>query len=53
MERNQAADRQPDCSRGWLKGGRIYFTRETERRVMFAMTMIMLAAGVLYKLGVW
>ena len=53
MECNQPADGQPDTSRGWLKGGRIYFTRETERRVMFVMTLIMLAAGILYKLGVW
>ncbi len=29
---------------------RIYFSKETERRVFFYMTLIMLAAGVISKL---
>lgn len=34
------------------KDGRIWFTREAERRVYFVLTVIVLAIGVLYKLGV-
>lgn len=29
---------------------RIYFSKETERRVLFYMTLIMLAAGIISKL---
>ena len=32
--------------------GRIYFTRRMERRVFFGLTLIMLGAGMLYKLGI-
>lgn len=32
--------------------GRVWFTREAERRFYFILTMIMLAAGFLYKVGV-
>jgi len=34
------------------KDGRIWFTREAERRFYFVLTMIMLAVGILYKAGV-
>lgn len=30
--------------------GRIYFSKETERRVFFYMTLIMLVAGIISKL---
>lgn len=32
--------------------GRLWFTREAERRFYFILTIIMLAVGILYKLGV-
>jgi hypothetical protein len=32
--------------------GRIWFTAEAERRIYFFLTMAMLVAGVLYKIGV-
>lgn len=32
--------------------GRIWFTREAERRFYFILTLIMLAVGILYKTGV-
>ncbi len=33
--------------------GRIYFTRRMERKVFFVLTLIMLGAGILYKLGIF
>jgi len=33
--------------------GRVYYTRRVERKVFFVLTLIMLIAGVLYKLGVF
>lgn len=33
--------------------GRLYFTRRMERRIFFGLTLIMLAWGVLVKLGVF
>ena len=32
--------------------GRIYFTRRLERKIFFLLTLFMLGAGILYKLGV-
>ncbi len=32
--------------------GRIYFSRSAERRFYFIMTLIMLVAGTLFKLGI-
>ncbi len=36
-----------------LKEGKFYFSRATERRVCFFMTMGMLLAGVFVKLGIF
>ena len=33
-----------------IQDGRIWFTRKTERRFYFILTVIMLAAGILYRL---
>ncbi len=33
-----------------LKDGKLYFTKETERRIFFFMTLIMLASGAVMKL---
>lgn len=35
-----------------LRGGRIYFSRQTERRLFFILTLIMLALGLFFQLGV-
>ncbi|MDZ7599544.1 MAG: hypothetical protein U5J82_14960 [Desulfobacterales bacterium] len=35
-----------------LGGGRIYFSRQTERRLFFILTLVMLALGLLFQLGV-
>ncbi len=34
------------------KAGRLWFTREAERRFYFILTLIMLVVGMLYKTGV-
>ena len=34
-------------------GGRLWFSKEAERRFYFILTMIMLAIGILYKTGIW
>jgi hypothetical protein len=36
-----------------LRRSRIGFTKKTERQIFFIMTLVMLVAGVLYKIGVW
>lgn len=33
--------------------GKIYFTKETERRVFFVMTLIMLIFGIMYRIGLF
>ncbi len=33
-----------------LTDGKLYFTRETERRIFFFMTLIMLVSGAIIKL---
>jgi hypothetical protein len=34
------------------RDGRIYFSRQTERKLFFILTLVMLVVGVLYRLGV-
>jgi hypothetical protein len=33
--------------------GRLYFSKDTERRFFFALTVMMLLVGACFKLGVW
>lgn len=33
-----------------FRDGKLYFTKETERRILFVMTLIMLASGAVMKL---
>ncbi len=33
-----------------FRDGKLYFTKETERRVLFFMTLVMLASGAVIKL---
>jgi len=35
-----------------MQDGRLYFTREAERRIFFVLTLLMLAAGVMIRMGV-
>ena len=34
------------------RDGRIYFSRQTERKLFFILTLVMLVVGILYRLGV-
>ncbi len=34
------------------KDGRLYFTKDAERSFYFVLTLIMLVAGILYKIGI-
>ena len=36
-----------------FENGKIYFSKENERRFYFLLTLIMLLAGVLYKVGLF
>ena len=36
-----------------FKDGRLYFSKDTERKFFFALTVIMLLIGACFKLGVW
>ncbi|MBC2710695.1 MAG: hypothetical protein HGJ94_06755 [Desulfosarcina sp.] len=49
IENDHHSNSSPVC----FRRGRIWYTKETERRVCFALTLIMLVAGILYKTGVW
>ncbi|MFO7497161.1 MAG: hypothetical protein R6X05_16165 [Desulfobacterales bacterium] len=39
--------------RRMLRDGRIYFSRQTERKLFFILTLIMLLLGLLFQLGVF
>jgi hypothetical protein len=34
-----------------MQDGKLYFTREAERRIFFVLTLLMLAAGVMIRMG--
>jgi hypothetical protein len=36
-----------------FKDGRLYFSKDTERKFFFALTVAMLLIGGCFKLGVW
>jgi hypothetical protein len=43
----------PKPGRAFIRrDGRIYFSRQTERKLFFILTLIMLVLGLLYRLGV-
>jgi hypothetical protein len=48
-----ATDHQNSTAPLGFRRSRIEFTKATERRFFFSMTVIMLVAGILYKIGVW
>jgi len=47
MEKQQNQDQ---VKKPMFKDGKLYFTQETERRLFFFMTLIMLASGAVIKL---
>jgi hypothetical protein len=47
MERQQ---NQNQMKKPMFRDGKLYFTKETERRIFFFMTLIMLASGAVIKL---
>ena len=46
--KKQHADISPVCYRQ----GRIWYTKAIERRLFFILTLVMLVAGILFKVGV-
>jgi len=42
---------QENGKRIWFPEGRIYFSRDTERRFFFIMTLVMAVFGIAVKLG--
>ncbi|MEA3231340.1 MAG: hypothetical protein U9Q05_06260 [Thermodesulfobacteriota bacterium] len=36
-----------------FENGKVYFSKETERKFYFLLTLIMLLAGILYKVGLF
>jgi hypothetical protein len=36
-----------------MTGGKIYFSRQAERRFFFALTVVMLILGLCFKMGVF
>ena len=45
---HQQANKMLRFEDGWL-----YFSKDTERKFFFALTVIMLVIGACFKLGVW
>lgn len=48
-ETNHTGARRPKLVR---QGGRLWFSKESERRFFFILTVIMMAVGILYRMGV-
>ncbi|MFU8770561.1 MAG: hypothetical protein ACNA7H_12540 [Desulfotignum sp.] len=47
MQKKQNSDQM---KKPMFKDGKLYFTKETERRIFFFMTLVMLASGAVIKL---
>ncbi|BBO66673.1 hypothetical protein DSCA_06030 [Desulfosarcina alkanivorans] len=52
MKNETVEPRSPEPKR-ILRGSRLWFSKEAERRFYFILTMIMLVIGILYKTGIW
>ena len=49
---SRGSDKNPEKKSLWrFENGKIYFSRTAEQRFFFALTVIMLLAGILYKFG--
>lgn len=49
---SQGSDKSPQKKGRWrFENGKIYFSRTAEQRFFFALTVILLLVGILYKLG--
>lgn len=49
----QANHKKSQVRKDAKKSGKLYFSKEMERKVFFFMTMAMLLAGVCVKLGIF
>ncbi len=52
MKQIKAGKETNDKRRLRIEDGRIYFSRDAERKFFFSLTVIMLLLGILFKLGV-
>ena len=43
----------PNATRLHFREGKIYFSRQTERKFFFALTVVMLIVGLCFKLGIF
>ncbi len=51
--KNIATQEHPEKNRlFWLDEGKIYFSRESERKFYFFLSLIIFLAGLFYKMGV-
>jgi hypothetical protein len=53
MENTTETNTEPSAKVFIYKYGRIYFTKEGERRFYFFLTLVMLISGILYKIGIF
>jgi len=53
MENTTETNTEPSSKALIYKHGRIYFTKEGERRFYFFLTLVMLISGILYKIGIF
>jgi hypothetical protein len=44
--------KKSESKKGILENGKLFFSKETERKVFFFMTIFMLLMGVFVKLGI-
>jgi len=51
--KSAAASPPPNEARLHFREGKIYFSRHTERRFFFALTVMMLILGLCFKLGIF
>ena len=48
-----AGIRPPNATRFHFREGKIYYSRQTERRIFFTLTVVMLILGLGFKLGIF
>jgi len=53
MKEQEAAHQKIHKNKMCYQDGRFYFTRQAERTFYFILTMVMLVAGMLYKIGIF
>jgi hypothetical protein len=53
MKEQDTAHQKNHKNKIYYQDGRFYFTRQAERTFYFILTMVMLVAGMLYKIGIF